>query len=342
MQKLAIVILNWNGKKWLEKFLPIFEKNTNGYSIIVADNASTDDSVEYINSHHPAIQVIQNHENHGFAGGYNEALKQIKDQYEFYGIVNSDIEVTENWVKPLLETLERENIFAVQPKILAQNKKSHFEYAGASGGFIDKNYYPFCRGRIFDHLEEDKEQYNNEKEVFWASGACFFVNAEKFHELGGFDTDFFAHMEEIDLCWRAKLLGYSVFVNPESTVYHVGGGTLDYENPRKTYLNFRNNLFLIHKNHPRLLFFKMIWRMILDGLAAVNFLFKRQFKNFVAVITAHFSYYKSISELNTKRKIIQQNTKNYNRTGLFRGCIIYQYFFKGNKTFDKLNKRLFD
>ena len=342
MQKLAIVILNWNGKKWLEKFLPIFEKNTNGYSIIVADNASTDDSVEYIQLHYPTIQVILNHENHGFAGGYNEALRQIKGQYEFYGIVNSDIEVTGNWVKPLLETLERENVFAVQPKILAQNQKSHFEYAGASGGFIDKNYYPFCRGRIFDHLEEDKEQYNNEKEVFWSSGACFFVNAEKFHELGGFDTDFFAHMEEIDLCWRAKLLGYSVFVNPESTVFHVGGGTLDYENPRKTYLNFRNNLFLIHKNHPRLLFFKMIWRMILDGLAAVNFLFKRQFKNFVAVITAHFSYYKSISELNKKRKIIQQNTKNYNRTGLFRGFIIYQYFFKGNKTFDKLNKRLFD
>lgn len=342
MKKLAIVILNWNGKKWLESFLPVFEKYSEGYSLYIADNASTDDSLQYLLSNHPSVQIIENSTNFGFAGGYNEALKKIEGKYEFYGIVNSDIEVSENWIKPLLKTLENENAFAVQPKILAQTQKSHFEYAGASGGFIDRNYYPFCRGRIFDHREEDNNQYDNEKEVFWASGACFFVNAKQFHSLGGFDADFFAHMEEIDLCWRAKLLGYSIYVNPASKVYHVGGGTLDYENPKKTFLNFRNNLFMIHKNHLRFLFFKIIWRMILDGLAAANFLARGKFKNVAAILKAHFAYYNSIGKLSKKRKVLQQNTKNYNKTGLFRGCIIYQYFLKGNKTFVQLNKRLFD
>jgi GT2 family glycosyltransferase len=342
VQKLAIVILNWNGKKWLETFLPVFEKYSNEHTIFVADNASTDESIPYLKEYHPSIKLIENLENYGFAGGYNEALKKIEGQFEYYGIVNSDIEVSENWISPLLETLQKEAVFAVQPKILAQTQKSHFEYAGASGGFIDRNYFPFCRGRIFDHREKDLNQYDNEKEVFWATGACFFVNAKVFHELGGFDTDFFAHMEEIDLCWRAKLRGLKVYVNPASKVYHVGGGTLDYENPKKTYLNFRNNLFMIHKNHPRFLFFKIVWRMILDGLAAFNFLIKGKFKNIGAILKAHFSYYKSIRSLSRKRKSIQQNTKNYNRTGLFRGCIIFQYFFKGNKTFEKLNKRLFE
>jgi GT2 family glycosyltransferase len=342
VEKLAIVILNWNGKKWLESFLSFFEKYSADYAIYIADNHSTDDSIQYILTQHPKIQIIENDKNYGFAGGYNEALNKIQGKYRFYGIVNSDIEVSENWIEPLLRTLENKNVFAVQPKIKAQTEKLFFEYAGASGGFIDQNYYPFCRGRIFDHREKDTGQYENEKEVFWASGACFFVNAEKFHALGGFDADFFAHMEEIDLCWRAKLLGYSVFVNPASQVYHVGGGTLDYENPKKTFLNFRNNLFMIHKNHKRFLFFKIIWRMMLDGLAAINFLVRGRFKNLGAILKAHFAYYKSMGALNKKRRIIQENTMSYNKAGLFRGSIIYQYFFKGNKVFAQLNKRLFE
>ncbi len=341
MQELAIVILNWNGKKWLEKFLPVFEQFSAGHSIYVADNASTDDSLDYVKAKHPNVKLIVMKKNHGFAGGYNEALRQIEGKYRYYGIVNSDIEVTENWLPPLLDTLKKENVFAVQPKVLAQTQKSHFEYAGASGGFIDKNYFPFCRGRIFDHREEDKNQYDNEKEVFWATGACFFVNAEQYHALGGFDADFFAHMEEIDLCWRAKMQGKAVYVNPKSTVYHVGGGTLDYENPRKTFLNFRNNLFMIHKNHKGWLFPKIFWRLCLDGLAGINFLLKGKFKNVGAILKAHFCYYGAIAGLNKKRKPIQTHAHTFNATGLFRGCIIYNYFLKGNKTFDSLNKRLF-
>jgi GT2 family glycosyltransferase len=342
VKKLAIVLLNWNGKKWLEQFLPNIIAFSNQHDIIVADNASSDDSIAFLKTNYPQITIIKNNTNGGFAKGYNDALTVIEGKYEYYGIVNSDIEVTENWLTPLIQKLdESPTIGAVQPKIKSFNQKNKFEHAGAAGGFIDRNYYPFCRGRIFDSVEEDTGQYDNEKEVFWTSGACMLIRSSIFHQLNGFDADFFAHMEEIDLCWRMKLQGFSLFCVPSSTVFHVGGGTLPYNNPKKTYLNFRNNLFMIHKNHQGVLFTKILYRLILDGLAGLKFALGFQFSHLFALLKAHISYYKSLSYLNKKRKLIQTTIQQVNNVGSYRANILYSHFFKKIYTFDGLNKRYF-
>jgi GT2 family glycosyltransferase len=337
--ELAIVILNWNGKNFLEKFLPTIIKFSSNAEIIIADNQSTDDSVEFIQKNFPSINIVINESNGGFAKGYNDALAKIKATY--YLLLNSDIEVTEGWLTPLLKTIKEENVAACQPKILSFNNKSKFEHAGACGGFLDKNYYPFCRGRILEYTEIDKNQYDFEQEIFWASGACMLIKSDLFHQLNGFDEDFFAHMEEIDLCWRIKKLGYNIKVNPNSLVYHVGGGTLNYMSPFKTFLNFRNSLFMILKNHEGYYFIKIFKRLLLDGIAGVLFLLKGQPKHTIAVLKAHAGFYKLFFKMIEKRKIIYKQSTNFNANGLYKGSILWAKYFKKINTFSKLNFRLF-
>lgn len=340
--RIAVVILNWNGVEFLKQFLPTLLKCTPEAHIVVIDNHSSDESITYISENHSSVKIIKNEDNGGFAKGYNDGLQHLKGQYDYYALINSDVEVTSDWLSPLLNKLEENpNIAGVQPKVLAFHRKSHFEHAGASGGFMDKNYYPFCRGRIFDEVEEDYGQYDNDKEIFWATGACMVVRASVFHQLEGFDNDFFAHMEEIDFCWRAKKQGFSFYVVPSSKVFHVGGGTLNYESPGKTYLNFRNNLFTIHKNYEGWLFGKIIFRMILDGIAGFKYLIGLQFKHFKAILKAHFSYYRNIPSLRKKRKEIKLESKEFNKNGLYKASILWAYFFKRIKNFKELNKRFF-
>ncbi len=303
--KVAIAILNWNGKNWLEKFLPNVIAHSQNTDIYVIDNASTDDSVNFIQSHFPDVKIVQNASNSGFAGGYNEGLKKI--DAEIYCLLNSDVEVTENWLKPILELFEKNlNIAAIQPKILAYNRKNFFEFAGAGGGLIDNLGYPYCRGRIFDDIEEDKGQYDDETEIFWASGCCLFIRSEDFWAENGFDERFFAHQEEIDLCWRLKNSGKKIFYTGKSTVYHVGGGTLNIENPQKTYLNIRNNLSMLCKNLP---FPKLMWviflRLCLDGIAAFYFGYENGAAHFWAVIRAHFGFYFQLAGNVKRRKKFQ-------------------------------------
>lgn len=337
MKKTAVVILNYNGKAYLEKFLPIVIEHSKEAEIIIADNCSTDDSVAFLKASFPDISLIINTENGGFAKGYNDALKKVDAQY--YVLLNSDIEVTENWINPCIEILDtNQEIAAVQPKILAYNNKGKFEHAGAAGGFLDKDFYPFCQGRIFENTEEDKNQYNENKEVFWATGACLFIRAEKYHELGGLDEDFFAHMEEIDLCWRLKRRGNKIFYCANAFIYHVGGGTLSYQNPKKTYLNFRNSLFMLTKNYEGVLFFKLLKRMLLDGLAASLFLVKFQFSHFWAVFRAHISFYGKLNTFLKKRKAEKKAGKGNITTGLYRKNIVFGHFLFGKKTFQDLDK----
>lgn len=337
MLKTAVVILNWNGKKFLEKFLPtLIEYTTNpNTEIIIADNASTDESLAYLNKNHPEIKQILFDKNYGFTGGYNKALMQIDAEY--FVLLNSDIEVTENWLTPLIQLMDSDQtIAACQPKIKSYHNKNLFEYAGASGGFIDKYGYPFCRGRILNTLESDENQYNDTIEIFWATGACMFVRAELFKKAEGLDDDFFAHMEEIDLCWRFKNLGYKIFIHPLSEVYHVGGGTLPNDSPFKLYLNYRNNLFLLYKNLPkRKLFTTLFQRMLLDGFSACIFLFKLSFPSFNAVLKAHFNFYRSLKTLRIKRKkllliAVSQHKEIYPRS------IVFDYFFRKTRTFNTL------
>ena len=244
MNTLAIIILNWNGKSWLEKFLPTVLKYSQNAEIFVIDNASTDNSVLFLNENFPEVKIVINEKNFGFAGGYNEGLKHVNA--EFYCLLNSDVEVTENWTQPILKLFKKdEKIAAIQPKILSYHDKEKFEFAGAAGGLIDNLGYPYCRGRIFENLEIDNGQYNDETEIFWASGCALFIRSKDFWEQNGFDERFFAHQEEIDLCWRLKNSGKKIFYTYKSTVYHVGGGTLHKQNPQKTYLNFRNNLSMM-------------------------------------------------------------------------------------------------
>ena len=335
--KVAVVILNWNGKSFLEKFLPIVIKYSSNAEIIVADNQSSDDSVAFLKQHFPDVRVIINPGNDGFSTGYNLALKQI--QTEYYVLLNSDVEVTEHWIDPIIALMDSNpKIAACQPKILDYNNKSIFEYAGAAGGFIDKYGYPFCRGRIFNVLEEDKGQYNTAIEVFWATGACMFVRAESFWKVGGFDDDYFAHMEEIDVCWRMKNIGYQIYVEPKSLVYHVGGGTLNKLSPRKTFLNFRNNLITLTKNaSPRFLFFKIIYRMILDGVAAFKFLFEGSGSHFIAVIKAHFSFYAHLpSTLRKRDEMRLREDFVETTTGVYAENIVFAHFVKGVKNYSEL------
>lgn len=335
--KVALVILNWNGKHWLEKFLPSLIELSPGAEVVVADNNSSDDSVAFLNENFPEVSQVHNTENYGYAGGYNEALKQV--EAELFVLVNSDIEVSPNWLEPLVKAFENNpKLGAAQPKIRSQQNKAFFEYAGASGGYIDRWGYPFCRGRMFDHLEKDSGQYNQQQEIFWATGACMAVRAEAFWKAGGLDADFFAHMEEIDLCWRLKHLHYSIQVIPESMVYHVGGGTLDALNPKKTYLNFRNGLFLIYKNLPSsILWPTLLGRMILDGIAALKFIFEGKFKHFSAVFKAHMHFYKAIGSLKKKRKAIASPLNFKTDATVYPKSIVRAFFLAGKKRFSELD-----
>ncbi len=336
--RVAVVILNWNGRKFLEKFLPpLIEHSRTDAEIIVADNASTDDSVGFLEKNFPAIRIIRNKTNSGFAGGYNEALQQVSAEY--YILLNSDIEVTADWIRPVIRMMDKDpGIAACQPKIRSYENRSHFEYAGAAGGYIDKYGYPFCRGRLFLSIEEDLGQYDDPAEIFWATGACMFVRADLYHKMGGLDSDFFAHMEEIDFCWRLKNEGYRIMYCPGSTVYHIGGGTLPKISWRKTYYNFRNNFFLLYKNLPdNLLFEVFAKRLILDGIAAMKFLFTAGFKDFWAVAKAHVSFYSTLSKTRHKRKLLKQG----NMTNVYSSNIVTEYFLKGKKKFTDLDPEKF-
>ena len=337
--KVAVVILNWNGKGYLEKFLPSVIKYSAGYRIVLADNASTDNSIEFLKSHYPQVEIIQNDFNGGFAKGYNDALKRVSAEY--YILLNSDVEVTENWIPPVISLMEDDKkIAACQPKLLSFSDKTKFEYAGAAGGYIDRYGYPFCRGRIFNSIEKDAGQYNDVTEIFWASGACMFIRSNLFHEVKGFDEDFFAHMEEIDLCWRLKNSGYKIMFTPASTVYHLGGGTLNKINPTKTYLNFTNSLTALYKNHPRKgLFFKFLTRLILDGIAGIRFLLTGQIMHCVAIIKAHFSFYKHFKKTSIKRKSLKVQRELSVLKGVYKKGIVLDYYAFGRKKFYDLNKQ---
>ena len=332
--KTAVVVLNWNGKAWLEKFLANLVKHSQEATVFVADNASTDDSVNFVKSNFPSVKIIINASNGGYAKGYNDALKQIDAEY--FVLINSDIEVTDGWLSPIIDLMDSDKkIAACQPKVLDYNNRSKFEYAGASGGFIDNLGYPFCRGRIFDDIEQDNGQYNDAIEVFWATGACLFVRAAHFNEVGGLDEDFFAHQEEIDLCWRLKNKGYKIMVQPKSVIFHVGGGTLNSGSPFKTHLNFRNNLFMLFKNLPSSSLFTTIpTRLVLDGVAAFTFLSKEKgLQHVMAIAKAHFTFYFEIPKLFAKRQKINQ--KN-NLVGKVKYSILFRNKVKGIKQFTDL------
>lgn len=318
--KLAIVILNWNGKKLLEQFLPSVIQYSNGADIYVADNASTDDSITFVKSNFPEITIIQNKENGGYAKGYNDALTSV--EADVLCLLNSDVEVTPNWLNPIIKIFKEDaNTAIAQPKILDYNKKDYFEYAGAAGGFIDKYGYPYCRGRLFNTLEKDEGQYNDTSEIFWASGACLFIRSTVFKTLNGFDEHFFAHMEEIDLCWRAKNLGHAVKYVGSCEVYHVGGATLKNTNPKKTFLNFRNSLFTLTKNANGFILGKVFVRLVLDGIAGIKFLIELKPKHTLAILKAHFSFYYHLNRVLTQRKSIKPKIKYYSRTS-----IVFDYF----------------
>jgi len=328
MKSIAVVILNWNGKKLLEQFLPSVMAHSPEAQIYVADNASTDDSVAFIEATYPEIKIINNNGNYGYAKGYNVSLEDVEE--EIYALVNSDVEVTQGWLQPVIDLFERDNETAIiQPKILDYKNKSYFEYAGAAGGFIDKYGYPFCRGRILDTIEPDNGQYDDDVEIFWASGACFFIRKDVYRALKGFDEDFFAHQEEIDLCWRAFNKNYKVRFCSAATIYHVGGATLSTTNPRKTFLNFRNSLWMVLKNVPKDQILPVLFvRMVLDGLAGVQFLVKGQVANFFAVLKAHFHFYLKLFYFINKRESKQYN--NYYNVK----SIPYKYYVKNGKVFD--------
>lgn len=338
MKKVSIVILNWNGRQFLEKFLPgVITQSSHIAEIIVADNASTDGSVEYLHSYFPEVSVIMNPVNGGFAKGYNDALAQVESEY--YILLNSDIEVTPNWIEPVIRMMDADRLIAAcQPKLRSYHEPSCFEYAGAAGGFIDNYGYPFCRGRIFQVLEEDLGQYDEPAEVFWATGACLFVRAELFHRFGGFDNDFFAHMEEIDLCWRMKNAGYRIMVCPESLVYHVGGGTLPKKSSLKTYLNFRNNLTLLFKNMPTGKIVPVFMaRLILDWVAGFKFLLQGGVLDFIAVVKAHLYFILHLRAQFKKRRMISQSSVS----GIYRRNLVLEHYVRKKNRFSDLDSSAF-
>ena len=330
--KTAIIILNWNGEKLLEQFLPsVVEFTAKQADIYIADNNSTDNSIDFITENFPSVKIIKNAINGGYAKGYNDALKHI--DADIFCLINSDIEVTENWLNPILNEFENdENIGVLQPKILDFKNKTKFEYAGAAGGFLDFFGYPYCRGRIFNDIEKDKNQFNKISDIFWASGACFFIKSDLFRELNGFDEDYFAHQEEIDLCWRVQNAGFKIKYIPNSIVYHVGGATLSNLNPKKTFLNFRNSLLNILKNVPnRYLVFLILSRLILDGFAGIKFLIEIKPKHTFAILKAHLSFYSLFFKFLRKRKNRKKKTDYYNHKS-----IVWQYFVLGRKKYHQL------
>ena len=334
--KVAVVILNYNGASMLAKFLHSVVEFSPGADIVVADNASTDDSVAVLRESFPAVRLIQLDRNYGFADGYNKALEQVDAEY--FLLLNSDVEVTDEWLEPLLSFMERNpDAVACQPKILAYKQKTHFEYAGAAGGFIDRYGYPYCRGRLFDTVEEDSGQYDDVHRVFWATGAAMMVRSAAFRKAGGFDGRFFAHMEEIDLCWRMLARGGEIYVVPQSRVYHVGGATLNKSNPRKTFLNFRNNLLMLYKNLPaNELRGVMRMRALLDYVAALKFLLTGAWGDFKAVLRARREYrrmrsgYKSVREQNLAVAVTAEIKERA------RFSLLWQYYLKGKKRFSQL------
>lgn len=327
----AVVILNWNGKQLLEQFLPSVIKYTDEATIYVADNASADDSIAYVSETFPFIHIIQNKVNGGYAKGYNDALSQLSE--DLFVLLNSDVEVSENWLTPVISAFqEHTKLVAAQPKVLDYNRRSHFEYAGAAGGFIDSLGYPYCRGRIFNTIEADLGQYSDNIDIFWATGACLFVRNKAFREVGGFDEDFFAHQEEIDLCWRLKAHGGSIRYLSESVVYHVGGATLDSAHPRKTFYNFRNTLLVLLKNRKGSgVYWLLFQRMLLDGIAGFQFLMQGKPQHFLAIIRAHFSFYSLFPRFLRKRK------KHASSLDYFKiKSVVWSYFISKNRTFNSL------
>lgn len=335
MSSIAVVILNWNGKNLLEKFLPSVNSYSKEADIYVVDNGSSDDSISYINATYPEVKIISFENNYGFCLGYNKALKEIKADY--YVLLNSDVEVTDDWLKAPMELLDsNDNIAACQPKIKAYNQKDSFEYAGAAGGYVDKFGFPFCSGRLFESIEKDSNQYETAKPILWGSGAALFIRSNVFHELDGLDSSFFAHMEEIDLCWRINNLEKEIWYTPDSVVYHVGGATLQKSNPRKTYFNFRNGLALLYKNHPKKKLKRTILiRLILDGLAGLYFLLQGNPTHTLAVLRAHFSFYGNFRHYKASRNKTIRTGKQLKT--IYNGSIVYQHFIKRVNSFSELD-----
>ena len=330
--KIAIIILNWNGQKLLAQFLPSVVNFSSQKAVIyIADNASTDGSIAYVQEFFPTIKIVENATNGGYAKGYNDALQMI--DADIYCLLNSDVEVTENWLDPIINVFKKDDKTAIiQPKLLDFKDKTKFEYAGAGGGFVDLYGYPFCRGRIFNHLETDQGQFNDEADIFWASGACLFIRSEIYHQLEGFDEDYFAHQEEIDLCWRTQNIGYNVKYIGTATVYHVGGATLQETNPQKTYLNFRNSLLNVLKNVPKKwLVFVVFSRLLLDGVAGVKFIIELRPIHTWAILKAHLSFYKNFYKFLKKRKKLSKKLAYNQHTS-----IVWQYFALGRKAFKDL------
>ena len=338
--EVATVILNYNGKPFLERFLPFFKSSRYGNEkIYLVDNASTDGSIKWLKSAHPGITCIPLSQNHGYAGGYNEALGKITAKY--YALVNNDIEITPQWLNPMINMMEQDpTIAAVQPKIISETHRGYFEYAGASGGMMDSLGYPFCRGRILHSIERDTGKYNDPIPIFWASGAAFVIRSEVFHEVGGFDADFFAHQEEIDLAWRIKLSNYKIVCCPVSVVYHVGGGTLSYDKPQKVYLNFRNNLITLFKYLPGDdVIMVLLFRWVLDGMAGLRYAARGQFSNLFAIVRAHFYIYFHIKSILLKRKHIGRLHKRVAlpyMTGVYPGSILFDYYLRWKRKYSDL------
>lgn len=340
MSKVAVVILNWNGVGLLKQFLPtvIRYSDVGGVDIVVADNCSSDDSVSFLEQNYPSVRCIRLTENYGYAGGYNKALEQVDAEY--YVLLNSDVEVTENWLQPLISYLDvNDSVAAVQPKILSQRNKEYFEYAGASGGYIDKYGYPFCRGRIFGNVEVDCGQYDDNTEILWASGACLVIRSQDFKRVGGFDAFFFAHMEEIDLCWQLNLLGRKIFVVPSSVVYHVGAATLSVESPRKTFLNFRNNLLMLYKNLPDSELHRVMWiRRVLDYIAVVKYIISGKIQNARAILRAHREFDQCKENYDTLKNRNKDVYVLGNTIPVYNGSVLYDFYIRRCRVFARLRK----
>ncbi|MFN3918003.1 MAG: glycosyltransferase family 2 protein [Flavobacteriales bacterium] len=335
MSSVAVVLLNWNGLNHLQEYLPQVVKATGNIAeIVIIDNHSTDESINWVNKHFPEIRCIVNDKNYGFAGGYNKGLTKVKA--EVYVLMNTDVRPESNYLDPVLNLFNSNPLIAAcQPKIKAIAQPDFFEYAGAAGGFIDKDGFAFCRGRIFDTVEHDSAQYNDNRPIFWATGACLFIRSVDFWSVGGFDEDFFAHMEEIDLCWRLKNRGRQIWYCGESTIYHLGGGTLSYQNNLKAYLNFRNNLFLLYKNHRNSpLFFKLFRRLFIDGIAAIRALFSGKPVMLWVVLKAHFAFYGALGTLRKKRKTMVIESPD--KTGVYKRSVVFDYFIRKKKHFTDL------
>ena len=339
-KNIAVVILNWNGAKYLKRFLPSVISNSPEADVIVIDNSSSDESVELLKSEFENVQTIVLDKNYGFAEGYNKGLQDL--DYEYFVLLNSDVDVPENWLSPQIAYLNSDpKLVACAPLILSYAEQDCFEYAGAAGGYLDKDGFAFCAGRIFYAFEKNTGQYNPNREVFWASGAALTIKSSAWKEVNGFDGTFFAHMEEIDLCWRLKNRGYKIGVCGEAKVYHIGGGTLDRQSSFKTYLNFRNNLFLLLKNHRSSALLPFILRrMILDGIAGIRFLTEGNFAYFFAVLKAHFHFYSKFFYYIKLRNTEKKFWKTPNLCGQYRGSILVSFFLKHKHNFQQLDSKL--